>query len=108
MCWLAVTATTVVFLVVAVVSALPKMKAAYTASIASIFLTASGITAFGSLAPLLSVAGLAPPVTPLLSLSGCRHRPRPVRRWPMTPPPARWCSPSTTGPTSTRRPSSRS
>ena len=61
MCWLAVTATTVVFLVVAAVSALPKMKAAYTASIASIFLTASGITAFGSLAPLLSVAGLAPP-----------------------------------------------
>jgi peptidoglycan-N-acetylglucosamine deacetylase len=61
MCWLAVTATTVVFLVVAAISALPKMKAAYTASIAAIFLTASGITAFGSLAPLLSVAGLAPP-----------------------------------------------
>ena len=61
MCWLAVTATTVVFLIVAAISALPKMKAAYTASIAAIFLTASGITAFGSLAPLLSVAGLALP-----------------------------------------------
>jgi hypothetical protein len=61
MCWLAVTATTVVFLVVAAISALPKMKAAYTASIAAIFLIASGITAFGSLAPLLSAAGLAPP-----------------------------------------------
>ena len=59
MCWLAVTGATIVFLIVAAISALPKMKAAYTASISSIFLAASGITAFGSLAPLLSVAGLA-------------------------------------------------
>ena len=79
MCWLAVTATTVVFLIVAAISALPKMKAAYTASIAAIFLTASGITAFGSLAPLLSVAGLALPGHAAAVPSGCRRRPCPVR-----------------------------
>jgi peptidoglycan/xylan/chitin deacetylase (PgdA/CDA1 family) len=63
MCWLAVTGATIVFLIVAAISALPKMKAAYTASISSIFLAASGITAFGSLAPLLSVAGLTSPAS---------------------------------------------
>ena len=47
-CWVAVTVTTIIFLIVAAISALPKMKAAYTACIAVIFLAASGITAFGS------------------------------------------------------------
>ena len=42
-----------------------------------------------------------------LPRSGCRRRPCPGRRWPTTPRPARWCSPSTTGPTSTRRPGHR-
>ena len=60
-CWVAVAACTVIFLIVAAVSALPKMKAPYTAMIASIFLAASGITAFGSIAPYLSPPGLVPP-----------------------------------------------
>ena len=60
-CWIAVAACTVIFLIVAAVSALPKMKAPYTAMIASIFLAASGITAFGSIAPYLSPPGLVPP-----------------------------------------------
>ena len=58
-CWIAVAACTVIFLIVAAISALPKMKAACTAGIAVIFLAASGITAFGSIAPVLSA--LAPP-----------------------------------------------
>ena len=61
-CWIAVAICTIIFLVVAAVSALPKMKAPYTAMIAAIFLAASGITAFGSIAPILSAVGLAPPV----------------------------------------------
>jgi peptidoglycan/xylan/chitin deacetylase (PgdA/CDA1 family) len=56
MCWIAVTALTIVFLIVAAISALPKMKVLYTGGIAAIFLIASGITAFGSIAPLLSAA----------------------------------------------------
>ena len=56
-CWIAVAACTVIFLIVAAVSPLPKMKAPYTAMIASIFLAASGITAFGSIAPYLSPPG---------------------------------------------------
>ena len=50
-CWVAVTVTTIIFLIVAAISALPKMKAAYTTCIAVIFLAASGITAFGSITP---------------------------------------------------------
>ena len=61
-CWVAVTATTIIFLIVAAISALPKMKAAYTACIAVIFLAASGITAFGSLAPLLPAAAESVPL----------------------------------------------
>ena len=60
-CWIAVAACTVIFLIVAAISALPKMKAPYTAVTAAIFLAASGITAFGSIAPYLSAAGLTPP-----------------------------------------------
>jgi len=61
-CWVAVTVTTIIFLIVAAISALPKMKAAYTACIAVIFLAASGITAFGSLAPLLPAAAESVPL----------------------------------------------
>ena len=53
-CWIAVTVTTIIFLIVAAISVLPKMKAAWTAFIAAIFLLASGITVFGSLAPALA------------------------------------------------------
>lgn len=60
-CWVAVAVTTVIFLIVAAISALPKMKAGYTAGIAAVFLAASGITAFGSLSPILSAVGLRPP-----------------------------------------------
>ena len=61
-CWVAVTVTTIIFLIVAAISALPKMKAAYTACIAVIFLAASGITAFGSIPSLLpAAAGSARP-----------------------------------------------
>jgi peptidoglycan/xylan/chitin deacetylase (PgdA/CDA1 family) len=62
-CWIGVTITTVIFLLVAVVSAMPKMKTLYTAGFAAVFLAASGITAFGSIAPLLpsAVAALVPP-----------------------------------------------
>ena len=57
------TVTTIIFLIVAAISALPKMKAAYTACIAVIFLAASGITAFGSIPSLLpAAAGSARPV----------------------------------------------
>jgi peptidoglycan-N-acetylglucosamine deacetylase len=61
MCWTAVTALTIVFLIVAAISALPKMKVLYTGGIAAIFVIASGITAFGSIAPLMSAtaAGFA-------------------------------------------------
>ena len=61
LCWIAVTAVTIIFLIVAALSALPKMKTAFTAVIAAVFL-AAGITAFGSIAPLLpgAVAGLLP------------------------------------------------
>ena len=61
-CWVAVTVTTIIFLIVAAISALPKMKAVYTACIAVIFLAASGITAFGSLAPLLPAAAESVPL----------------------------------------------
>ncbi len=62
LCWIAVTAVTIIFLIVAALSALPKMKTAFTAVIAAVFLAAGGITAFGSIAPLLpgAVAGLLP------------------------------------------------
>ena len=62
LCWIAVTAATIIFLIVAALSALPKMKTAFTAVIAAVFLAAGGITAFGSIAPLLpgAVAGLLP------------------------------------------------
>jgi len=58
-CWIAVAACTVIFLIVAAISALPKMKAVYTAGVAAVVLGASAITAFGSIAPVL--AALAPP-----------------------------------------------
>jgi peptidoglycan/xylan/chitin deacetylase (PgdA/CDA1 family) len=62
LCWVAVTAVTIIFVIVAAISALPKMKAAWTAAIAAIFLGASGITAFGAITPLLpsAVASLLP------------------------------------------------
>ena len=56
--WLAVTAATVIFLVVAAISAMPKMKILRTAIIAVIFVASSGITAFGSFVP--AAAGIAP------------------------------------------------
>ena len=103
-CWVAVAACTVIFLIVAAVSALPKMKAPYTAMIASIFLAASGITAFGSIAPYLSPPGLVPPAAAgPYKLPPARYR---ARRWLMTPRPGRWSSPSTTARTPTRAGSS--
>ena len=57
-CWLGVTAATIIFLLVAAISALPKMKVLSTAVIAAIFLAASGITAFGSFTPVLTAEGL--------------------------------------------------
>jgi peptidoglycan-N-acetylglucosamine deacetylase len=70
-CWVAVTVTTIIFLIVAAISALPKMKAAYTACIAVIFLAASGITAFGSIAPLLpAAAGSVPAALALAPAPG--------------------------------------
>ena len=69
-CWLAVTAATIVFLVVAGVSAVPKMKILATVGITAIFLAASGITAFGSFTPVLAAEGLTAghvlPVLPAL------------------------------------------
>jgi peptidoglycan/xylan/chitin deacetylase (PgdA/CDA1 family) len=70
-CWVAVTVTTIIFLIVAAISALPKMKAVYTACIAVIFLAASGITAFGSIAPLLpGAAGSVPAALALAPVPG--------------------------------------
>ena len=86
MCWLAVTGATIVFLIVAAISALPKMKAAYTASIAAIFLASSGITAFGGIVPILSHVGLAPPAAALGLVPPAAPPRCPARRWPMTPP----------------------
>ena len=62
-CWIAVTVTTIIFLIVAAISVLPKMKAAWTTCIAAIFLLASGITVFGSLSPALA-APYALPAAP--------------------------------------------
>lgn len=88
MCWLAVTGATIVFLIVAAISALPKMKAAYTASIAAIFLGSSGITAFGGIVPVLSHVGLAPPaaalgLVPPAHLAPLRLPPPPVPGAPL-------------------------
>lgn len=47
-CWIAVAICTIVFLVVSAVSILPKMNLRLTVTIVAIFLTASGITAFGT------------------------------------------------------------
>ena len=70
-CWVAVTVTTIIFLIVAAISALPKMKTAYTACIAVIFLAASGITAFGSISPLLpTAAGSVPAALALAPAPG--------------------------------------
>jgi peptidoglycan/xylan/chitin deacetylase (PgdA/CDA1 family) len=59
--WLAVTIATVIFLVVAAISAMPKMKILRTAIIAVIFVASSGITAFGSFGTLVPAAALAMP-----------------------------------------------
>jgi len=70
-CWVAVTVTTIIFLIVAAISALPKMKAVYTACIAVIFLAASGIAAFGSITPILpAAAGPAPAALALAPAPG--------------------------------------
>jgi peptidoglycan/xylan/chitin deacetylase (PgdA/CDA1 family) len=62
-CWVAVTITSIIFLIVAAISALPKMKAGYTACVAVIFLAASGITAFGSFTPIVPAAAGSVPAT---------------------------------------------
>lgn len=100
LCWIAVTAVTIIFLIVAALSALPKMKTAFTAVIAAVFLAAGGITAFGSIAPLLpgAVAGLLPAAHAATTV---RLPPAPARacRCPVTPPPGGSRSPLTTAPT---------
>ncbi len=63
LCWVAVAACTVIFLVVAAVSSLPKMTAPYTAGVAAIFLAAASIVAFETIAPTLSAVGLVPRAT---------------------------------------------
>ena len=86
-CWVAVTVTTVIFLIVAAISALPKMKAAYTACIAAIFLAASGITAFGSISPILSHCSRRPQpqrdLVPPAQLAPLRLPPPPVPGVPL-------------------------
>lgn len=70
-CWVAVTITSIIFLIVAAISALPKMKAGYTACIALIFLAASGITAFGSFTSVLpAAAGSVPAALALARAPG--------------------------------------
>jgi peptidoglycan/xylan/chitin deacetylase (PgdA/CDA1 family) len=68
LCWVGVTVCTVIFVIVAAISALPKMKTAWTAGIAAIFLAASGITAFGGIASLLPVSATAVAATTPLRL----------------------------------------
>ena len=73
-CWVAVTITSIIFLIVAAISALPKMKAGYTACVAVIFLAASGITAFGSFTPIVpAAAGSVPAVLALAPAPGGAH-----------------------------------